>query len=621
MKKNITKYDFDKPISPILIKTIKDSNLDSFCGDIRENLIKNCAKNGGHLSANLGVVELTVALHRYFDFPKDKVIFDVGHQCYTHKILSGRNLENLRKSDGVAGFQKICESPFDPYEAGHSSTSISAAMGLALARDLNKENHHVIAVIGDSSFANGVSFEALNHLATFNHKVIIIINDNERAIAATKGLTTNYFEKMRLSKRYLRIKKVFKKVFGFRFTKPIYSLLAGVKNFFKYRLIKNSSFNKLGIYFISNIDGHDIKDMTKAFEYAANAPTSVVIHVTTTKGKGYELAENDKVGHWHGVEPFNVDNGLPLKEKEETYISWSDIYSSFLKQEMSTNNDLVLINPGTTVGSKMDDIFSLYPNRCFDVGIAEEHAAVLASGIAVGGFKPYYSVYSTFLQRAYDEISHDVARMNLDVTLLVDRCGLPGGDGETHQGIFDVAYLNSIPNFAIAMAKDYEEASELFNFSLNYENPFAIRYPRGGITLGKTSTNSLKLGKWKVENDGNDIALISYGPVVKELINRYENTKVINAIFQRPLDEEVISSILCYKDIVIYDIYGTKEGFASYLLTYLIGKGYKGNIHVYALENTFYKHGSISEQLENAKLDLISLDKYIKDIQNEGRNN
>ena len=618
MKKNITKYDFDIPISPILVKTIKDSNLDSFCADIRENLIKNCAKNGGHLSANLGVVELTVALHRYFNFPNDKIIFDVGHQCYTHKILSGRTLENLRKSDGVAGFQKINESSFDPYEAGHSSTSISAAMGLALARDLNKEKHHVIAVIGDSSFANGVSFEAINHLATFNHKVIIVINDNERAIAATKGLTTNYFDKMRLSKRYLKVKSIFKKVFGFRFTKPIYSLLAGIKNFFKYRLIKNNSFNKLGIYFISNIDGHDIKDMTKAFEYAANAPTSVVIHVTTTKGKGYELAENDKVGHWHGVEPFNIETGKVLKEKPNNYISWSDVYSSFLKQEMAVNNELVLINPGTTVGSKMDDIFSSYPNRCFDVGIAEEHAAILASGVAIGGFKPYYSVYSTFLQRAYDEISHDVARMNLDVTLLVDRCGLPGGDGETHQGIFDVAYLNSIPNFAIAMAKDYSEASELFNFSLNYKNPLAIRYPRGGIDLGVVSTDKLTLGKWKIEKDGSDIALVSYGPILKDIIDRYDGVKVVNAIFQRPIDEDVISSLLNYKDIIIYDIYGTKEGFASYLTTNLISKGYKGNIHIYALENAFYKHGNIYEQLESAKLDLLSLDKYVKDIKNEG---
>jgi 1-deoxy-D-xylulose-5-phosphate synthase len=614
MKKKIEHFNLDENISPLLVKSLKDDNLDVFCSDIRENLIKNCSINGGHLASNLGVVELSVALHKSFDFPKDKVIFDVGHQCYVHKILSGRNLCNLRHKDGVSGFQKMEESEFDPYEAGHSSTSISAAMGLALTRDLDKEDYHVIAVIGDSSFANGVSFEAINNLGTFNHKVIIIINDNEQAIGKTRGLMTNYFEKMRISKRYRRIKNFFKKIFSFKITKPIYLLLSGIKNFFKYRLIKNSIFSKLGIYYISNIDGHDIKDLCKAFKYAKDAPRSVIIHVTTTKGKGYSYAEQDKEGHWHGVEPFDVSTGKSKIIRDTNYISWSDIYSNFLKKEMENNEKLILINPGTTVGSKMDNIFSEFPNRCFDVGISEEHAAIFASSIAVGGYKPYYSVYSTFLQRAYDEISHDVARMNLDVTLLIDRCGMPNGDGETHQGIFDVAYLNSIPNFAIAMAKDYSEAKAIFDFSLSYDKPFAIRYPRGGLDVKEIKEEKLTLGKWKIEQNSGKTALISYGPVVNDLINRYQNVTLINAIFQRPFDLEVLEFLLKYENIIIYDIYGTKEGFADSVSIKLIELGYKGNIHKFAIPNTFIKHGTSKEQLESLSLDLNSLDKFIEGI-------
>ena len=442
-KKELKTFDLDKPFNPSDIKGLNIEELELLSEGIRKNIIASCAKNGGHLSSSLGVTDLTVALHHYFDLPKDKVIFDVGHQCYAHKILSGRSLENLRKTGGVSGFQKRNESEYDPYEAGHSSTSISAAMGLALTRDLNKENYEVIAVIGDSSLANGVAFEGLNNLATFKHKIIIIINDNNRSIGKSRGLMQNYFERFRLSKSYLRNKdrytRFLKKTF---LTRWFYHLTSWIKNIFKNIFIKKNMFTEMGFYFMSNVDGHDIKQLERAFKYAKNAPSSVIIHVTTIKGKGYPYAEQDDIGSWHGVGPFDIETGKPLKDKNPYYISWSQIYAQLLKERLAKDERMVLINPATMVGSCVDDLLEKYPDRVFDVGISEEHGAVFAAAIALNkDIHAYYNIYSTFLQRSYDEISHDIARLDSDVTFLIDRAGLPGEDGETHSGIYDVAYL------------------------------------------------------------------------------------------------------------------------------------------------------------------------------------
>ncbi len=613
-KKDIKRFDLDKPFNPADIKGLNVSELEQLSKDIKDKIITSCAKNGGHLASSLGATDLTVAIHHCFDLPKDKVIFDVGHQSYAHKILSGRSLDRLRKSDGVSGFQRRSESEYDPYEAGHSSTSISAAMGLALARDLNKEKYEVIAVIGDGSLANGLAFEGLNNIANFNHKVIIIINDNNRSIGESRGLMHRYFEKFRLSKGYLRNKDRYQRFLKKTFlTRWFYHLTSWIKRQFKKLFIRKNLFTEMGLYFISNIDGHDIKQLEKAFNYAKNAPTSVVLHVTTQKGRGYKFAEEDDVGNWHGVGPFDIETGKPLKQRDPNYISWSQVYAQLLKDRLKVDDRMVLINPATMVGSCVDDLLEKYPDRVFDVGISEEHGAVFAAAVGLNkDIHAYYSIYSTFLQRSYDEISHDVARLDSDVTFLIDRAGLPGEDGETHSGIYDVAYLMSIPNIAIAMASNMEEAIDLFNFSTSFHHPLAIRYPKD-ITpkVDNHEPRPVKLGEWKIETNDGDIAIISYGPVVKHLVEEVPGYTIVNAMFLRPIDEEVLKSLFNKKQIVLYDIYGTKEGFASYVLNYLNEFGYNGKVKVLAIPNGFVKHGNVLDQVKELGITFDDLRKLL----------
>ena len=615
-KKEIRRFDLSKPFNPQDIKGLSEDELSLLAEDVRSNIIANCAKNGGHLSSSLGVVELTVALHHYFNLPKDKIIFDVGHQCYAHKILSGRTLDNLRKDDGVSGFQKRSESVFDPYEAGHSSTSISAAMGFALSRDLKKEDYQVIAVIGDASLANGVAYEALNNLVGFDHKIIIIINDNNQSIGKSVGYSSNMWEKFRLSKGYLKRKERYNRVLKKTAVgRGIYRATRAIKNFFKYLLLRKNAFQNMGLYYISNIDGHDINALEKAFKFAVNAPSSVAIHVTTIKGKGYDLAEKDAIGDWHGVGPFDIESGEPLNKIDDNHLCWSGVYAQELDKAIMEHDNVVAISPATVVGSKLNDIFDKYPDRTFDVGISEEHSAIFAAGVATANVHPYLSVYSTFLQRAYDEISHDIARLNVPVTLLIDRVGLPGEDGETHEGIFDVAYLMSMPNVSICMAKDAQEAHDLFNFSIGYEHPLAIRYPRGK-TLKENieATNNVYLGMWKKENSVNsDTVIISYGPVINELVERYPNVQIVNALFQKPIDNDLLKSLFNKKKIVIYDLYATKEGFASLVIDTLTSLKYKGSIEALCVPNEFIMHGSIPNQRKKLHLDLVDLDKLVKE--------
>ena len=613
-KKDIKRFDLDKTFNPEDIKGLRVDELEQLSEDIRQKIVHSCAKNGGHLASSLGAVDLTVALHHYFDLPKDKLIFDVGHQCYAHKILSGRSLDRLRKSDGVSGFQKRSESEYDPYEAGHSSTSISAAMGLALARDLNKENYQVIAVIGDSSLANGVAIEGLNNLANYKHKIIIIINDNNRSIGKSHGLMNNYFERFRLSKGYLRGKdryaRFLKKTF---LTRWFYHFTSWIKNIFKRLVIRKNIFTQMGLYFISNVDGHDIKSLEKAFKYAKNAPSSVVVHVTTVKGKGYQYAEQDDIGSWHGVGPFDVETGKPLKEKDPNYLTWSQVYAQLLKDRLAKDERTVLINPATMVGSCVDDLLEKYPDRVFDVGISEEHGAVFAAAIGLNkDIHAYYSIYSTFLQRSYDEVSHDVARLDSAVTFLIDRAGLPGEDGETHAGIYDVAYLMSIPNVAICMASDMEEAIDLFNFATTYDHPLAIRYPKDIVLKCENhEPRPIKLGEWKAESDKGDTAIISYGPVIKHLKEHYPNYTVVNALFLRPIDAETLKSLLNKKQIIIYDLYGTREGFASYVLNSLNDLGYQGQVKILAIPNDFVKHGNVVDQVKDLHISFDDLNQLL----------
>ena len=616
MAKEIKRFDLSKAFNPEDIKGLKNEELVALAEDIRTNIVESCSVNGGHLSSNLGVVDLTVAIHHFYNLPKDKVIFDVGHQCYSHKILSGRTLDKLRKSDGVSGFQKMDESEYDPYEGGHSSTSISAAMGLALTRDLNKENYNVIAVIGDSSVANGLSLEALNNLGTFNHKIIVIVNDNNRSISKSIGLSSNFLDKFRMSKKYLKFKSVTERALTkFRITRPLFRFIRWLKNVLTTPFKRKNLVRRLGLFFIGKIDGHDINQLEHAFKLASNVEKSVLIHITTTKGKGYKYAEDDEIGSWHGVSPFDIETGKRKKVYPDNLRTWSSCYSFLLENMMEVDDKAVIVNPATTVGSRINDLFEKYPDRCFDVGIAEEHAVTFSSGIAVGGYHPYISIYSTFLQRAFDEISHDVARMNLDVTFLIDRVGLPGDDGETHQGIFDVAYLSSIPNIAICMGKDNNEAKDLFAFSIKYPHPLAIRFPKSRFDYkGDREIKELHLGQWLIEQEKDmDTCIISYGNVIFSLLEKLPEYTIVNALFQKPIDEKILKSLMKYKRIFIYDIYGTAEGFASNVMEKIYKFGYDArNVTIVAVPDVFIKQGTISEQMKNLKLDVDYLVQLVK---------
>ena len=423
-----------------------------------------------------------------------------------------------------------------------------------------------------------------------------------------------YFEKFRLSKGYLRNKDRYQRFLKKTFlTRWFYRLTSWIKRQFKKLFIRKNFFTEMGLYFISNIDGHDIKQLKKAFNYAKNAPTSVVLHVTTQKGNGYKYAEEDDIGNWHGVGPFDIETGRPLKQRDPNYVSWSQVYAQLLKDRLKVDDRMVLINPATMVGSCVDDLLAKYPDRVFDVGISEEHGAVFAAAVGLNkDIHAYYNIYSTFLQRSYDEISHDVARLDSDVTFLIDRAGLPGEDGETHSGIYDVAYLMSIPNIAIAMASNMEEAIDLFNFSTDYHHPLAIRYPKD-ITpkVDNHEPRPVKLGEWKIETNDGDTAIISYGPVVKHLVEEVPGYTIVNAMFLRPIDEEVLKSLFDKKQIVIYDIYGTKEGFASYVLNYLNEFGYNGKVKVLAIPNDFIKHGNVLDQVKELGLTFDDLRKIL----------
>ena len=605
-KKEIKKVDLHEIKDPSFLQDLSYKELDVLSADIANEIVDKVSINGGHLASNLGVVDATIALCRVFDFSKDKIIFDVGHQCYTYKILTGRSLERLRKSDGVSGFQKLSESPYDHFECGHSSTSISAATGMAIARDLNKEKYDVIAFIGDASLSNGLAFEALNNMAVGNNKVIIVLNDNDMSITKPVGGLAKAFRNLSNSILYRRSKNTYQRVMKKTgFGRWILSWTGKIKNWFKRHLMAINIFDNMNIAYVGPIDGHDIKKMEKAFAKAKKYDKPIVIHIKTIKGKGYKFSENDDSGKWHGVGMFDKHTGQ-VEIKPNT-VTWSDIYSRAIERTMSENEEAVVIVPATGVGSGLDKIFKQFPKRAFDVGIAEEHALTMAGGMAANGKHPIVSVYSTFLQRAFDELSHDIARMNLNATLLIDRSGLVGEDGNTHQGIYDESYLLATPNTVVAMASRDSESMSLMRESMNNHGLFCIRFPRSRI-IPTDKEDSLPFGKWKKELSGEKIAIVSTGPStieLKELLEKAgKKVTLYNAIYLKPMDDEVVDKELPKFDkIIIYDTYGIENGFASQLATRLVANNhYKGEIVIRAIPDLFVEHASQKEQLEKFNL-------------------
>ena len=620
-KKTIDKNLIIGDLSPKHLKELSYPELDVVCEEIRSQIIKATSESGGHLSPNLGTVELTVALHRCFDFKTDKLLFDVGHQCYAHKIITGRKLDGITTKSGVSGFQSRKESEYDVYDAGHSSTSISAAEAFAIARDNKGENYDVVCLIGDSSIVNGLSFEALNDLGSRGHKVIIVLNDNDMSISPPVGGMSNFFRRISTGVGYNKFKtKRKERSHQSKFSAAFYRFGSRIKRWFKSFLISSTIFDDMGYTYVGPVDGHDIKAIEKAIKRAKNATKSVVLHCITTKGKGYKFSENDKTGSWHGVGPFDIETGKS-KCSHEGKMNWSGLFANYIHESMADEKNYLLV-PATAKGSGLEDSFNDYKERCLDVGIAEEHALTLAGSLALNGYHPIVSIYSTFLQRAYDELAQDCARAGIGMSLLIDRAGLVGGNGATHQGIYDVAYLKSIPNVIITMAATPEEAAALYKQSLKSDKVFAIRYPNAYFEEKEIQPVELEYGRWRIYRPSKEKkrALIVLGPACEVIREHYLEDKndfaLINPIYLNLFDDNDISYLKGFEEILIIDEYGIKEGFVSSLESLLLEKGFEGKITSKCIPNEFIQYGKLSEQLEELKFspkDIFDeIDKFIK---------
>ncbi len=608
--------EINKIKNPKFLKEMNIKDLNILCEDIRKCIISTVSHKGGHLSSNLGVVELTVAVHTVFNAPSDKIIFDVGHQCYTHKILTGRYQEfvdSLRDYNGLSGYQKMDESIYDSYEAGHSSTSISAVCGFLKSQEITGENYDVIDIIGDSSIASGLAFEGLNNLSSLKKRAIIILNDNDMAISKPVGGLDRTFSKIRTLTSYTSTKKGLKSILkknqigGFFFV-----IFKNIKDTIRRMLIDTTIFENLGLEYLGPIDGHNLKKLIKVLKIAKDSDRSVVVHVITQKGKGYEPAEKDLVGKWHGVGEFDVITGSFKSSHDRSNVSWSQAISAIVQQKMSKDKQIVAITPAMIEGSKMQQIFKDYPDRAIDVGIAEEHAFTMAGSLYLGGAKPYICVYSTFLQRAYDEIIHDVARMNIPLVVGVDRAGIVGKDGSTHQGIYDVGMLRSIPHTVIAMPKDLNDARAIMQKAFEYQHLFFIRYPRESTPLleNQKKLEAIKIGQWDfVANPDAVYNVIVTGPNYDKVTLFVAQKKlVVNVIFARfyqPIDEGVLLQVAQNgKPIAIYDLYSAKTGLFDAISAFYAEKEIKVHLMDFSIPLKFIKNGDIPSIIKHLGLDI-----------------
>lgn len=611
---------------PYFLKELSIKELEDLAYDIRQFIIDSVSKTGGHLSSNLGIVELSIALHYVFDIHKDKIFFDVGHQCYTHKILTGRakNFDTLRQFDGLSGFQKRCESDCDVWEAGHSSTALSAAVGMALARDLNQDDYEVIPVIGDAAMVGGESLEALNHLGSTHSKVIVILNDNQMSISKNVGGVNNFLSEIRTSMAYNKAKQEYKEMLSRIPLGPsLYKFSYMVKESLKKNLINETIFTEFGVDYLGPIDGHDFKDLIRAFNKAKQSTRSIVVHVLTKKGKGYSFAENDLSGKWHGVSPFNVATGELINNKKKNTLSWSEVVSSQVYKLMAFDNDIVAITPAMITGSKMEKIFRDFPKRAFDVGIAEQHATTFACGLSISGKKPFISMYSSFLQRAYDQINHDVARMNLPMLISVDRAGFVGEDGETHHGVFDIGFLMAIPNLTIFTPSNAREAKQFINtvFHKN-DGPYVIRVSKQSIKNEDVLVNDyLEIGTWVKAYTAKNatIAILTYDDKVNRVIshileNNY-NIDVINARFLKPMDTTMLDEIAkTYQHLIVYETDMRNASLGLYISEYYAMKHIYMDMDLLAIDDHYTPQGKIDDLLKLENLDLKQLDQCIKKV-------
>lgn len=608
---------------PSFLQELSISEMQDLANDIRKFLIQSISETGGHFSSNLGVVELTIAMHRVFHSPYDKIIFDVGHQSYTHKILTGRAAEfsTLRKYNGLSGYLKRSESEHDIYEAGHSSTSLAAAAGIEFAKKYTGKNYKVVALIGDGALTSGMAFEALNFLGAHgDQQPIIILNDNEMSISKNIGYFSKVLGHIRTKAAYRTIKVGALKLVP-RFLRKLTSKVErAVKGF----LTDNTIFDDLGFQYFGPIDGHDIKELIRFLEAAKRSNRPCVVHVTTQKGKGYEYSENDQNGLWHGVSPFDIETGQ-VRAKEDT-TSWSNVIGHYMMHIAESESEFGIVIPAMIAGSGLIEFEQRFPERIHDVGIAEQLSVTMASGLAIEGVKVFCPIYSTFLQRAYDQVNHDVARQSLNVVFGIDRAGIVGGDGETHQGVFDIPILRHLPNMTIIHPRTPKEAFQALNYAFykKEDGPVAIRYERGSVKFDKNDAipQELLSLKWETLREGRGPIFLAFGSILDQVLNHPKTQEldimIVNARIIKPLDEKMIKSLLKEnRHILVYEESSLLGGFGSSILEYLSVNGFEtSKVHLMGLPDEYIQHGSKEEILKQYKMDVASviakLEEYAK---------
>ncbi|WP_445493148.1 1-deoxy-D-xylulose-5-phosphate synthase [Niallia sp. 03133] len=603
--------------NPSFLKKLSIDELEALSEDVRHFLINQLSETGGHIGPNLGVVELTIALHKCFDSPKDKMIWDVGHQSYVHKILTGRakDFNTLRQYKGMSGFPKMNESEHDVWETGHSSTSLSAAMGMAVARDLKKEDSYIIPIIGDGALTGGMALEALNHIGDEKKNMIVILNDNEMSIAPNVGALHQVLGRLRTAGKYQWVKDelemLMKKI------PAVGGKLAAtaerIKDSLKYLLVSGVFFEEMGFTYLGPVDGHNYEDLLEQLNYAKKTEGPVLLHVLTKKGKGFSPAEKDKIGTWHGTGPYKIETGDLIKPVN-TPPAWSKLVSDTVLRLARKDERIVAITPAMPVGSKLESFAKEFPDRMLDVGIAEQHAVTLAAGLATQKMKPFLAIYSTFLQRAYDQMLHDVCRQNLNVFIGIDRAGLVGADGETHQGIYDISFLRHMPNLVLMMPKDENEGQHMVNTAIKYnDGPIAIRFPRGnglGVKMDK-SLRTIPIGSWEVLKEGTDAAILTFGTTIEMALQASVllekqgiSVKVINARFIKPLDEKMLIELFNLQmPILTIEEAILQGGFGSYVLEFAHDQGFFGSmIDRMGIPDEFIEHGDVNSLLNEINL-------------------
>ena len=615
---------------PADLRKFKKDDLKQISGELRDELIDVVSETGGHLGAGLGVVELTVALHYVFDTPKDKLVWDVSHQCYPHKIITGRRdrIKTLRKGGGLSGFTKRTESEYDPFGAAHSSTSISSTLGMAVAKKLSNNNNNVIAVIGDGAMSAGMAYEAMNNAGALKSKLIVVLNDNDMSIARPVGAMSRYLAKLLSGKLYFSLRETLKMIIS-SFSKRFSQKAGKAEDMLRNIVTGGTLFSELGFYYVGPIDGHDVENLVQIFENVKNSNYNgpVLIHVRTQKGKGYKPAE-ESGDKYHGVSKFNVSTGEQTKNKTNVP-SYTKVFAETLIKHAEQDTKIIGITGAMPSGTGLNLFEKKFPDRSFDVGIAEQHAVTFAAGLATEGYKPFAAIYSTFLQRAYDQVVHDVALQSLPVRFAIDRAGLVGADGPTHAGSFDITYLSTLPNFVVMAASDESELVKMINTSVNInDRPSAFRYPRGnGIGIELPSINEiLEIGKGRVIKEGKKVALINFGTRLVEckkasekLLKKGIDCTIIDARFAKPLDEKMIIEVASNHEVLITIEEGSIGGFGSHVMQFLSDRGVfdKGlKFRSMILPDIFIDQDTPEKMYETAGLDSSSIANKVEETLN-----